>query len=71
MAAAVEGTPRRVRALLSSFLHTSDKEEETRYAYKEKITSTPLVEMDRLRRKPRFNALDTKLFQACMQHAKT
>ena len=30
MAAAVEGTPRRVRALLSSFLHTSDKEEELR-----------------------------------------
>ena len=30
MAAAVEGTPRRVRALLSSFLHTSGKEDETR-----------------------------------------
>lgn len=31
MAAAVEGTPRRVRALLSSFLHTSDQEEQARY----------------------------------------
>lgn len=32
MAAAVEGTPRRVRALLSSFLHSSDKEQESRGA---------------------------------------
>ena len=30
MAAAVEGTDRRVRALLSSFLHTSGKEDESR-----------------------------------------
>ncbi|XP_073229402.1 uncharacterized protein [Porites lutea] len=30
MAAAVEGTPRRVRALLSSFLHSSENEEEKR-----------------------------------------
>lgn len=32
MAAAVEGTPRRVRALLSSFLHSSDKNGKARYA---------------------------------------
>lgn len=39
MAAAVEGTDRRVRALLSSFLHTSGKEDESRYVYIEKLTS--------------------------------
>lgn len=43
MAAAVEGTDRRVRALLSSFLHTSGKEDESRYVYMEKLTASLFI----------------------------